>query len=58
MIAKARPSSSELGTSNSARSAPPISICTPAISGISSRISAPITVASSSVISRGSPICA
>ena len=58
MIAKARPSSSELGTSNSASSAPPSSICTPSISGIASRMSVPITVASSSVTSRGNPICA
>ena len=35
MIAKASPSSSELGTSNSARMPPPISIWTPGISGSS-----------------------
>ena len=53
IMAKASPKASELGTSNSAKIWPPISIWTPSMAGISSFMSAVISWASSNVISRG-----
>ena len=57
-MAKASPSISEDGTSNSAKICPPISTCSPSTSGMSALIWPPMTVAFSSVMSRGTPIWA
>ena len=57
-MAKAIPSSSELGTSNAAKICPPSSTWSPSISGISSLSSVLMTPASSSVMSRETPIWA
>ena len=52
-IANARPSSSDDGGSNSAKTWPPISICTPLTDGISSSIWLPTSVVSSNDMSWG-----